>query len=372
MQIVAVQTKADLKEFIFFPWKIYRADRNWVAPLLSERKKFFDPQINPFFQHADVKYFLARKNSQVAGRIAAIVNHNHNQFHQDKVGFFGHFECVNDYEIASALFDAAKEFLQENKMDTLRGPANFSSNDDMGFLAEGFGSRPVLMMPYNPGYYLEFAEKYGMMKAKDLYAYYMDKDSLPPDRMRAIAERIKKNEKITIRKLDIKKLDKEVELIKQIYNSAWSKNWGFVPMTNEEIDYLAQDLKKILDPYIAFLAFVEDKPAGFSLALPDMNPVLQKLKGRILPLGWLKYFWFTKIKNLVNGARVITLGVLPEYQKKGIEVVFYVDTFSEGTKKGYNWGEFSWILEDNYLMIKALEAMGARLYKVYRMYEMRI
>ena len=372
MRIVPVQSAADLKKFILFPWKIYKSDPNWVAPLISERKRFFDQKRNPFFKHAEVKYFLAEEDSRIVGRIAAIVNQAHNQFHQDKIGFFGHFECVNDYEVAAALFDAAKEFLRSQGMDTMRGPANFSSNDDMGFLAEGFNSPPVLMMPYNPPYYLEFAERYAMNKAKDLHAYYMHKESLPPDRMTAIAERIKKKENITVRHIDIKNLDKEVELIKQIYNSAWSKNWGFVPMTEEEIDFLADDLKKILDPDIAFLAFVEGKPAGFSLALPNINPVLQKMKGRLFPLGWLKYFWYTKVKNLVDGARVITLGVVPEFQKKGIEVVFYVNTFNIGTKKGYDWGEFGWILEDNYQIIKPLEAMGARLYKIYRMYEMRI
>jgi hypothetical protein len=177
---------------------------------------------------------------------------------------------------------------------------------------------------------------------------------------------------VVVRKLDLKNLPSEVGIIKQIYNSAWSKNWGFIPMSEAEIDFLVADLKKILDPDIAYLAFVDGKPAGFSLALPDINPVLQKLKGKLFPLGWLKYLWYADVKGLIDGVRVITLGVLPEFQKKGIEVVFMVDTFNEGTKKGYNWGEFSWILEDNYLMTKPLESMGARLYKVYRMYEMRI
>ena len=372
MSVKAVRTDSELKEFTLLPWKIYKKDPKWVAPLISERLRFLNPKKNPFFQHAEVKYFLAEKNSKTAGRIAAIVNHTHNQIHQDKVGFFGHFECIDDYEVALELFDAAKEFLKSKGMDIIRGPANFSSNDDMGFLAEGFGSPPVLMMPYNPPYYLEFAERYGMMKVKDLYAYYMDKSSWPPDRMAPIAERIKKKEKITIRHLDIKHLEQEIDLVKQIYNAAWEKNWGFVPMTEAEIDFLAHDLKQILDPEIAYLAFVEGKPAGFSLALPNINPVLQKLKGRLFPLGWLKYLWYTKVNNLVDGVRVITLGVLPEFQKKGIEVVFYVDTFNKGTGKGYNWGEFSWILEDNHLATKPLETMGARLYKIYRVYEMRI
>lgn len=372
MPIREVRNKLDLRKFTLLPWKIYKKDPHWVAPVISERLRFFSPNRNPFFKHAEVKYFLAEKNSKVVGRIAGIINQAHNQYHQDKVGFFGHFECIDDYEVALELFDAAKEFLKSKGMEYMRGPANFSSNDDMGFLAEGFDSPPVLMMPYNPPYYLEFAERYAMNKAKDLYALYMHKESLPPERMNAIAERIKKNEKITIRKIDIKNLQKEIALIKEIYNSAWSKNWGFVPMTEEEIDFLADDLKKILDPDIAYLAFVEDKPAGFSLSLPNINPVLQKLKGSILPLGWLKYLWYTKVNNLVDGLRVITLGVKPEYQKKGIDVVFYVETFQKGTGKGYDWGEFSWILEDNYLIIKPLEAMGARIYKVYRMYEMRI
>ncbi|MCI0532310.1 MAG: N-acetyltransferase [candidate division Zixibacteria bacterium] len=372
MRIKAVENKSDLKRFILFLYRHYKSDPYWVPPLISERNRFFDPLKNPFFQHARVKYFLAEDGSKITGRIAAIVNFTHNQYHNDKVGFFGHFECIDDYEVACELFDAAKQFLKANGMEVMRGPANFSTNDDAGFLLQGYNSRPVIMMPYNPEYYNEFCETYGMTKAMDLNAYYMDKESAPPGRMNAIAERIKSKENVVVRKLDVKNLPREVGIIKQIYNSAWSKNWGFIPMSEAEIDFLVADLKKILDPDIAYLAFVDGKPAGFSLALPDINPVLQKLKGRLFPLGWLKYLWYADVKGLIDGVRVITLGVLPEFQKKGIEVVFMVDTFNEGTKKGYNWGEFSWILEDNYLMSKPLESMGARLYKVYRMYEMRI
>ncbi len=372
MEILPVRTRQDLKQFILLPWKIYKNDPNWVSPLISERKKFFDKKKNPFFQHSEVGYILAKKDFQVVGRIAAIVNHNHNQFHNDKVGFFGHFEVINDYQVAVKLLDTAKDWLKSKGMEIMRGPANFSTNEDVGFVVEGLNSPPVIMMPYNPAYYPEFAENYGLKKAKDLYAYYLTEEIGMPERMLELSQKLKKKENILIRKINLKKLDAELEIVKHIYNSAWSKNWGFVPMTDEEINFLADDLKSIVDPNIVFFAFVNDKPAGFSLSLPDINQVLKKTNGRLFPFGLIKILWNLKIRRTINQARVLILGVLPEFQKKGIELIFYVDTFQNGIKRGYKRGEFSWVLEDNFLMRKPLEKMGAKVYKVYRMYEMEI
>lgn len=372
MEIYPVRSPQELKEFIRLPWTIYQDDSDWVPPLLYERKKFFDRSQNPFFKHAEVEYFLAEKNSEVVGRIAAIVNHRHNQFHLDKVGFFGHFEVIRDYEAAWGLLNAAREWLKYKGMEIMRGPANFSTNEDVGFLVEGLNQPPVIMMPYNPAYYVEFAQEFGLKKVKDLYSYYMDQKIGFPQNLISISEKIKRKEKVLVRKLELKKLDKEIEIIKQIYNSAWGNNWGFVPMTDEEINFLADDLKAIVDPNIVFLAFVDGKPAGFSLALPDINQVLIKTSGRLFPLGFLKIIWNLKIRRAIDRIRVIILGVVPEFQKKGIELIFYADTFSNAVERGYKSGEFGWILEDNFLMRKPLEKMGAKLYKIYRMYEMGI
>lgn len=372
MIVRIVESKKDLKEFIEFPWHLYKNDPHWVPPLFAERKEFLDRNKNPFFKHADVILFLAMKGDQTVGRIAGIVNHNHIETHKEKAGFFGLFECANDREIAKVLFDSVRQWLKSKGMEIMRGPANFSSNEDWGFLLEGFDSPPVIMMPYNPPYYLELAESYGMIKAKDLYAYFIDETVPTPPRVVRMAESIKKKEGVKIRSLNMKEFNREAAEIKQIYNSAWSKNWGFVPMTEEEFDHLAKNLKQIVDPHMAFIAEVEEKPAGFSLALPDFNQVLSRLNGRLLPFGLLKLLWHTKVRNKINGVRIITMGVVPEFQKRGIDTVFYVESYNVGVKRGYKWAEMSWILEDNVLMNRVLELLGAELYKKYRLYEINI
>jgi GNAT superfamily N-acetyltransferase len=366
------ETRGDLMKFIKFPWSIYRKDANWVPPLLMERKEFLDRKKNPFFTHADVILLLAEKNGQVVGRIAGIVNHNHIKEHNEKVGFFGLFECVNDREVAKSLLDSVRDWLKSKGMEIMRGPANFSSNEDWGFLLEGFDSPPVIMMPYNPPYYLELVESYGLIKAKDLYAYFIDESLPTPARVVRMAENIRKKEGMTIRGLNMKEFSREVSEIKQIYNSAWSKNWGFVPMTDEEFDHMAKSLKQIVDPHMVFIAEVDGKPAGFSLALPDFNQVLVRMNGRLFPFGIFKLLWHTKVKNKIDGVRIITMGVVPEYQKRGIDTVFYVETYNVGVKRGYRWAEMSWILEDNVLMNRMLELLGAKLYRKYRIYEIKI
>ncbi len=372
LHIQVVESKSELKDFIKFPWQIYKDDPNWVPPLIMERKEFLDRNKNPFFRHADVVFYLAKQNGKTVGRIAGIVNFNHIKTHQENVGFFGLFECVKDYQVAKTLLDSVREWLKSKGMEIMRGPANFSSNEDWGFLLEGFDSPPAIMMSYNPPYYLEFMDTYGMVKTKDLYAYYMDKSIHPPDRVVRMAESIKKKENIKIRTIRMKDFKNEVNRIKQIYNSAWSKNWGFIPMTDEEFDHLAKNLKLIVDPNLVFIAEVEGKLAGFSLALPDFNQVQIKLNGKLFPVGILKLLWHTKISKKINGVRIITLGIVPEFQKRGIDTVFYVETFNWGVKRGYIWGEMSWILEDNILMNRMLELLGAKLYKKYRLYEIKI
>ncbi len=372
LDLITVKRKKQLLEFIKFPWRIYKKDPQWVPPLIAERKEFLDKRKNPFFKHAEVVFYLSKKNGQTVGRIAGIINRNHIEYHQEKVGFFGLFECVKDYQVAKVLLDAVRSWLKSKGMEIMRGPANFSSNEEWGFLAEGFDSPPVIMMGYNPPYYLSFMESYGLVKAKDLYAYFIDKSLPPPERVVRMAENIKKRGNIKIRNVNMKQFEGEVKRIKQIYNSAWSKNWGFVPMTDHEFDHLAKNLKRIVDPHMVFIAEVDQKPAGFSLALPDFNQVLARLNGRLFPFGILKLLWHTKIKNKIDGVRIITMGVVPEFQKRGIDTVFYVETYNVGVKRGYRWAEMSWILEDNVLMNRTLRLLGAKLYKKYRIYEIAI
>jgi len=372
LEIKPVKTKKDLLDFIRFPWKIYVNDVNWVPPLISEKKAFLNPQKNPFYKHAEVVLFLALKDKKIAGRIAGIINFKHIETHQEKAGFFGFFEAVEDFEVAKKLLDKVKDWLKSKGMEIMRGPMNFSINDELGFLLEGFDSPPCFMMTYNPRYYLSFMERYGMVKAKDLYAYYMDKNNRPPERFKRIAERIRKKGNLVVRKLNLKDFEKEIEKIKKIYNLAWSKNWGAIPMTDEEFEHSARDFKRIVDPDLVMIAEVDGEPAGFSMALPNINPLLKKLNGRLFPFGIFKLLWFTKIHNIIDGVRILTLGVIHKYQKRGIDTIFYIDTYLNGEKKGYKWAEMSWNLEDNYLINHALETFGAKLYKKYRIYEKKI
>jgi len=371
-RVEETKTNKDLTRFIKSPWKVYKSDKNWVPPLLSERKEFLDKDKNPFFKHAEVVFYLAKKNEKIVGRIAGIVNHNHVEFQREKAGFFGLFECVEDYEVARILLDTVRNWLKSKGMQIMRGPANFSSNEEWGFLSQGFDSPPVFMMSYNPKYYLDFVEKYGMKKAKDLYAYFIDKNSPPPQRVVKMAEHIRQKEKINLHNINMKDLKNEAEKIKTIYNSAWSKNWGFIPMTDEEFDHMVEGLKKVVDPNLVFIAEVDGQPAGFSLALPNINQVLQKINGRLFPFGLFELLWHTKIKNKIDGVRIITMGVIPEFQKRGIDTVFYVQTYNVGVKRGYTWAEMSWVLEDNVKMNRVLDLLGAKLYKKYRIYEMGI
>lgn len=358
-----------MNDFIKVPFIIYREDPYWVPLLKSDLRRFFDRNVNPFFRHSSARFFVAYKNNQPIARIAGIINNRHNEFHGEKTGFFGFFECPDDHGLAAELFDAAAETAINAGMQTLRGPANYSSNDDWGFLLEGFDQMPVFQMPYNPSYYLKLAESCGFAKCKDLFAYYIDHLTPLPENSLRLEKIIKRRSRILVRSIDMKHFDRELEYVRQIYNAAWSKNWGFVPMTEEEIEHVAADFIKVVDPSIVFLAFVDDEPAGFSLTMPNLNPVLKRMNGRLFPLGLAKFLWHTKIKRSVDSVRIMATGVVHKFQKIGIDNIFYVETYRVGRSRGYKWGELSWILEDNHLINRALTDLGARLYKRYRLYE---
>lgn len=368
-QIKEAIDKAGINDFIKVPFTLYRHDKFWVPQLISESRKFFSRDINPFFLHSEAKFFVAYKDNKPVGRIAGIINNRHNQTHDEKIGFFGFFECPNDTDLAKELFDTAAAYLKASNLTAMRGPANYSSNDDWGFLADNFNSSPVFQMPYNPPYYLELAEKCGFVKCKDLLAYWIDNTIPLPEKAIKIAETIRKRENILIRKVDLKNLERELEYVRQIYNAAWSKNWGFVPLTEEELMHTADDLRKILNPNIVFLAFVHDEPAGMSLSMPDYNIVFKKMKGHMFPFGVFKFLWHTKVAHTINGARIMAMGIVPKFQKFGLDAIFYLDTYRNGIANGYYWGEMSWILEDNQMMNRAAQMMGTKPYKRYRLYE---
>jgi GNAT superfamily N-acetyltransferase len=358
-----------LKPFIDLSWKINARDPHWVPPLRMALETALDRRKHPFHQHADVAYFVAERGGEVVGRTAAVVNHAYNDFHDEKQGTFGLFECVDDAEVAAALLDAAAEWLRARGMERLRGPLNLSTNDEVsspGVLVEGFDSPPQVLMSHNPPYYAALLESTGLEKAKDVLAFIMSGQS-PPARAVAARDRLAGRMGATIRPLNMKDFQGDVDRIKEIYNSAWARNWGFVPMTDAEFAHMAKDLKPIVDPNLCHLAEIDGNPIGFALALPDINQTLKRLKdGRLFPFGFLKFLWY---KRKVTAMRVITLGFKPGFQHQGLGPALYLRTYVAGLDKGYTSGEESWILEDNWEMRRALEKMGAQAYKVYRIYE---
>jgi len=364
-----VENNRTLKDFIKLPWHIYKNDPNWVPPLIYDVKRKLSPKKNPFFEHSIAQLFVAYTGSQPVGRIAAIIDFNHINFHQEQVGFFGMFECHENYSCAEILLDAAREWLKEHDMMFMRGPMNLSMNDECGFLLEGFESPPVIMMTYNPEYYLQFMERYGFEKAKDLYAYLNEGIVQTPERLEKIAQRAQSQHKVTIRPINMKKMEKEVSLIKHLYNAAWEKNWGFVPMTDAEMDYLAADLKKIVLPELVLFAEISGEPVGISVTVPNYNEALMQIDGHLDPLSLAKIYLHRK---KIKGVRSLIMGMLKEYRVTGIPVLLFMETVKAARKLGFTWCETSWNLEDNHLINKFDETIGGRLYKKYRIYEMPI
>lgn len=366
LKVYPVESKARLSAFIKLSWKIYKRDKNWVPPLLIQLKDTFNPKKNPYYSHAEVQLFIVERDGEPVGRIAAHINHAHNEFHKDTVGFFGFFECMPDYEAAQMLFDSAKEWLQKRGITVLRGPMNFSTNDECGLLVEGFDKPPFVMMTYNPPYYKEFLERYGFQKSKDLLAYFVDYDRIP-SLLENMMNRLKRRKRFTIRKVNPKKLEQEISTMFELYNQAWQHNWGFVPMDKKEFSHTAQQLKQIADFDMVLIAEVDGKPVGFSLTLPNINQALSKINGRLFPIGWLKLLiaW-----RKINQYRVLILGIIDKYKNIGIDLGFYYEIFKNALRKtGRATGELSWVLEENLKMRRPIERIGGRLYKIYRIYD---
>jgi hypothetical protein len=368
-QVKEVENRKDLMTFIRLPWEIYHGDRYWVPPLIKDQLSKFSPN-HPFRSHSEMILFLACRGGKTVGRIAGIIDHHYIEFHQEKVGFFGFFESISDQEVAGTLLSKVRDWLKEHGMEKMAGPMNPSTNDECGLLIEGFDSSPCLMMPYNPRYYPFLLEGFGLRKKMDLYAYFLEESSFLLDRLERITERLKKREpQLRIRPINLRHFNEELKIVKEIYNQAWSKNWGFVPMTDEEINLTAKDLKPLVVSDLVLFAYWGEEPVGFSVSIPDYYEVLKHLNGKIGLLGALKFLYYSK---KIHKIRVMLLGVKDAFRKKGIEGLLYMETFRNGIKKGYYRAECSWILEVNTLMQHGLEAMGGKRYKNYRIYEMPI
>ncbi len=372
-EIVEVTTKADLLRFIKSQFEFYRGDRNFVPPIIGERAEVLDEKKNPFFAHSRMKLFLARSGGRVVGRIASIINGNHLETYDDNVGFFGFFECIDDQRVANALFDKAADWLRENGLKAMRGPANPSLNDDAGLLFEGFDTPPVFMMPYNPPYYNQLCENYGFVKEMDLFAYHLNQKDYMSEKMQRLYDVVMRRYDVKIRNVsfrDKKQFPKDVEIMKDIYNQAWEKNWGFVKMTDDEFNHLAKSLKLVTSDKLVFFVEVKGAPVGFALGLPDQNQCLiHNRKGSMLGALWQ----MTTKKSRVNLVRIIVLGLLPEYRKTGLDAVLFHEIATRGFSMGLVNGEASFIVESNTMMNRAAtNTLNGKLYKKYRLYEKEI
>jgi GNAT superfamily N-acetyltransferase len=373
IRVEPVTNKKQLATFIDFPHELYKGDPNYVPELFIAQRDLLTPGKHPFHEHSSLQAFLAFDDkNKVKGRIAAIQNNNHNSFNKTNDGFFGFFDAVNDSTVATALFDKAKEWVIAKGHHNLIGPVNPSTNEPIGLLVDGFDKPPVTMMTYNKPYYVQLVENYGFDKLTDLYAYDIKTNTVNERSVKLKEALLKRLEQkgITIRSINLKDYKNEVNKVREIYNSAWDKNLGFVPMTEKEFNYLAKDLKMILDKDFCLVAEHNGKMIGFALAVPDVNQVQKKLKrGRLLPFGIVQLLLGLK---KIDYVRIITLGVVEEYRRLGVEACFYAEIIQNAARKNITGGEASWVLENNELMNKAMENINGRIYKTYRLYQKSI
>jgi ribosomal protein S18 acetylase RimI-like enzyme len=360
---------ADVSRFLNVSYQIYRDDPYWVAPLLIDLKKVFT-KANPLFEHARMQLWVARQNGKDVGRIAGIIDEFHNRTNKPPAAFFGFFECVDDASVCRQLFTAVREWTREQGLSQMLGPMNPTTNDECGLLVEGFDSSPVLMMTYNPRYYVSLVEGEGFRKAKDLLAFQIDLSKIPMDRLTRIGTKVQKRSPgMVFRPILRKTLSQDIAKVKEVYNAAWQENWGFVPMTDSEVDFMAERLKPLLMEGLIWLAEVGTEPVAFLLAMPDYNVAFKPLRGHLLTpriFGFIPYLFGWKRPART---RVLTLGVKEKYRGKGLESALLIEGLRVGFEAGVRESEASWILEDNVMMCRMLEAIGGRVYKRYRIYE---
>jgi GNAT superfamily N-acetyltransferase len=376
VQIRKVETPADFKAFVEFPWQIYKDDPNWTPPLLSMRYDVLDKKKNPAWEYLEGDYFTAWRGNRMVGTVAAFINHRHNEFHQEHVGWFGAFETVDDAEVAAALLNTAVEWVRARGFEAIRGPQTLTTHEEVGLLIDGF-EPPVLLMTYQPPYYQKLIElQPGFEKGMDQYSYYynwsMVAENNVVERLDRIVKRSVQRGKITLRPLNRKNLKAEFELFKQLYNRAWVANWGFVPMTEKELDALIKGLGLIFDPDLACFAEIDGQQVGFIIVVPDLNQVLHKVRPRPgIPEIWslLHVGWHWKVRNIIKRCRIPLMGVVPEHRTKGIDVAMCYHALQEIRKKGYQEVDCGWILESNHDMRGFIETLNMKRYRTYRLYE---
>ncbi len=370
IEIKSVKDKKSLKEFVEYPYQLYKENKYWVPPLRRDVYKLLDKKTNPFWEHAEAEFFLAYRNNKLAGRIAAIIDYNYIDFWNEKTGYFGFFECDDDEDAARALFHAVKRFHHEKGMEKFIGPMNPSTNDTCAFLLEGYFSPPFIMMPYNPEYYHRLVEYCGLTKAKDLFAYYIETKKAPMDYLERLSSVVRKRVRdLKVRPVNLNDFVNEVKKIQEVYNDAWSRNWGFVPMTDAEFKAMAKELKSFVIADFVIIIEIDNVPAAVSLTVPDYNFVLKKMNGRLGPIEIIKFLYYRK---KIKEARLMVMGVRRQFQKMGLEALMFLETFKAGERLGVTGGELSWILEDNHETNNTIRKMDGRLYKKYRIYQGRV
>lgn len=363
------RTGRNVLRFLKVSYGIYDGDPHWVAPLLMDLKKVFTNE-NPLFGHGEMGLWVARRGGVDVGRIAAIVDRHHNDIQKDNAAFFGFFECVNDLAVSRHLFDTAYGWARQRGATRMLGPMNPTTNDECGLLVEGFDSQPVFMMTYNPRYYLELVAAEGFRKAKDLLAFHIDIAGCPLERLGRIAEKTRKRHpELAFKPVRRSTLAQDLVKVKEVYNAAWESNWGFVPMTDAEIDFMAARLKPLLLEGLIWLAETAREPVGFMLALPDYNLPMKPLRGRLFTPRLLGFVPYVLGRKYPPRCRVITLGVKENYRNRGLEAVMLTEGFKTGIGVGFKEAEASWILEDNVMMCRLMEVFGGKPYKTYRLYE---
>ncbi|HEV7461618.1 MAG TPA: hypothetical protein VGN78_13860 [Solirubrobacteraceae bacterium] len=370
VEVRPVASKRELKAFMRLPWRLYRNEPKWVPPLLMDLRKRLDRRRNPFFEHAEAEYFLAWREDRPVGRITAQVDRNLNEFQGNEWGLFGFFECEDDPEAAKALVDAAAAWLRERGRDRMVGPMDFTTNDECGLLVEGHERPPIIFTPWQHPYYQGLLEGAGLTKAMDTFMWelYVDKRERVHPAIWTMAEKVKSEHGIVVRPMRKRDLQAEVGRFLEVYNAAWERNWGFVPLSEEEVRHYAKELKPVLDENWAMIAEARDGTVvGAALTLPDFNQVLAHLNGRLLPFGWAKaLYWRRKIDRV----RVFALGVKREYQHTGVAARMYELHFDSAERTPQKGGETGWILESNTAMNRAMEGMGGKITRRYRFYEM--
>ena len=368
IQISQVSSRRDRDAFIKFQWRIYENDPAWVPPLIIERRAFLDRKRHPFYQHGDAALFLARRNGEIVGRIAASDDPRYNALHQSNVGCFGLFESIDDVDVARALFDAASDWLRQRGRSEMIGPIDYSTNYICGLLIDGFEQSPTILTAHNPPYYARLIEANGFEKEVDWFAWWFDPKNAPLSRLRRLVEARMRKTTAKIRPINLRDFVGESQRLAAVFNKAWENNWGFVPFTEAEAGHMAKEMRPIVDPRMTLIAEIDNAPVAFVICVPDINVALKHIDGRLtrfgLPIGLIKLLWH---RRKIRKARFVALGVLEKYRRAGIAEMLVLRVLEEGARRGF-CAELSMTLEDNVMVNRFIEAMGAKIYKKYRIY----